>query len=279
MGVPLRAWAVLTDGPGTRWSVYEEYPPGREVATVVARGWIGRAGWARALRILPDGCTDLLWDGHALVAVNATGPALRRWLPGTAVTVGLRLRRGVAGSLLGHAMTELPPEGVPLPELWGERARRAEDVLASGGDARRVLEQLVTERLRDGFAADPLAVAAAHALRSPAVRLPALVSRLGTSERNLRRRVRHEIGCGPKQLQRLLRFQRFHHGLDALASGRTSLAGLAAALGYADQSHLGRECLRLTGSSPARLVDGWARQGAMAETFQTGAAVPGTIGA
>jgi hypothetical protein len=72
------------------------------------------------------------------------------------------------------------------------------------------------------------------------------------------------VGYGPKALERVLRFRRFVRRLDAVASGRISLAGIAAALSYADQAHLGRECLRLSGSTPGTLISRWA---ASAETF------------
>ena len=70
----------------------------------------------------------------------------------------------------------------------------------------------------------------------------------------IRRRVRDGIGLAPKVVQRMLRFQ----GFLALAHGRegdpAELARLAAEAGYADQSHLTRECLRLAGLSPHALM-------------------------
>ena len=60
------------------------------------------------------------------------------------------------------------------------------------------------------------------------------------------------VGYGPKTLERVLRFRRF---LDLAArEPAAGLAGLAAAAGYADQAHLTRECGRLAGAPPGRLV-------------------------
>ncbi|WP_051343018.1 helix-turn-helix domain-containing protein [Pseudonocardia spinosispora] len=73
----------------------------------------------------------------------------------------------------------------------------------------------------------------------------------------------------PKELHRILRFRRFTARLPAVADGEVSVAVAAADLGYADQSHLGRECRRLSGSSPARLFDSWRGRGTAAEIFQT----------
>ena len=65
----------------------------------------------------------------------------------------------------------------------------------------------------------------------------------------------------PKVLQRTLRFQGFLALAQAgtTASGRRGadgVAGLAVDAGYADQAHLSRECLRLTGLTPRQLLGG-----------------------
>jgi AraC-like DNA-binding protein len=86
-----------------------------------------------------------------------------------------------------------------------------------------------------------------------------VAEQLGVSDRTLRRRVRDAVGYGPKELHRVLRFHRFLKRLDDLAAGRTTLSAIAAELGFADQSHLGHECLRLSGSSPAQLVATYQR--------------------
>ena len=177
MGVPLRPLAIA----GAR-SVYREVAPPLALADVLACGWHGDTGWARPLRVLPDGCADLVWDGDALTVVATVGAPVRLWVPASASRVG--------------------------------------------------------------------------------VRLPDIADAVGISERALRRHLVHAVGAGPKQVHRVRRFQRFLRLLGPLAAGRTSLAGVAAELGYADQSHLGRECRRLSGSSPAELVQ-------VAEKFQT----------
>jgi AraC-like DNA-binding protein len=82
-----------------------------------------------------------------------------------------------------------------------------------------------------------------------------LAARLALSPSQLRRRCLHTVGMSPKALQRTLRFQ----GFLALAQAgvtATGTAGLAADAGYADQAHLNRECLRLTGLTPRDLLGG-----------------------
>jgi hypothetical protein len=65
----------------------------------------------------------------------------------------------------------------------------------------------------------------------------------------------------PKVLQRTLRFQGFlalaQAGVTATGRrGADGMAGLAIDAGYADQAHLSRECLRLTGLTPRGLLGG-----------------------
>ena len=69
----------------------------------------------------------------------------------------------------------------------------------------------------------------------------------------LRRRFHAAVGYGPKTLQRVCRFQRFVRELDA-TGGSCDLALAAAEAGYADQSHLTRDCAELSGLTPASLA-------------------------
>jgi AraC-like DNA-binding protein len=93
------------------------------------------------------------------------------------------------------------------------------------------------------------------------VDLGAVASHLALSVSQLRRRCLHSVGVTPKVLQRTLRFQGFLALAQAEATptglrGADGIAGLAVDAGYADQAHLSRECLRLTGLTPRQLLGG-----------------------
>lgn len=245
MGVPLSSWVRS----GSKWSAYQEFTPAPDLASVVSRIWIGRPGWARDLRVLPDGCVDLVCNGLGVSVVVPAAAPLRIPVPGAGTTVGLRLRCGVGSSLLGVPVAELPPGPTPLADLWPE-ARRVQSSL----------EDLVRARLASGHEPDRRIVEAARQLRSAHTASVANgPGGHGFSDRSLRRHFQSELGHGPKQLHRILRFQQFLQALPALSAKRTTLALVAAALGYTDQSHMGRECLRLSGSSPAALVRAFGR--------------------
>jgi hypothetical protein len=137
VAVPLRDWAIGGHAGRTYRSVYRTGAPPASLTAAVDRFWVGEPGWPRGIRLLPDGCVDLVWTGRAVTVFPA--------------------------------------------------------------------------------------------------------------------------GIGPKRLHRVLRFRRFVGHLGQLADGRRGLAELAAELGYADQAHLGRECLQLAGASPAALVELYRR--------------------
>ena len=84
----------------------------------------------------------------------------------------------------------------------------------------------------------------------PAVELADVV----LSGSQLRRRVVDTVGLSPKVLQRTLRFQGYLALAQAAAEPTFRIADAAALAGYADQSHLTRECVRLSGRTPAELL-------------------------
>jgi AraC-like DNA-binding protein len=186
-----------------------------------------------------------------------TRPRLELLPPGTTV-VGVRFRAGAAAGVLGVRPSELADAVVDAAELWGRGAAALGAQMAESGpgEAAGLLEQALFRRLGDAAGPDPLV---AEAVRRMVAGHPEdvgeLRSSLFLSERQFRRRCEAATGLAPKALQRVLRFQGFLGRVQfALARGqRPAAAGLgrlAAEAGYADQSHLARECRRLTGLSP-----------------------------
>ncbi|UJW30467.1 helix-turn-helix domain-containing protein [Saccharothrix sp. AJ9571] len=259
MGVPLRFSAAAPGG--RRLSHYREFPPSAALSGVAQCTWEGVPGWSREIRVLPDGCADLSWDGERLLLTTGLVP-VRIPLSATVNPVGLRLHCGVVGGVLGPAALSEP---LPAASRTGAELREA----VTSAEKRVVLERFVVRRLRDGFRPDPVLPALVRELTDPGARVGLVADRLGLSERTLRRRLHTAAGCGPKEVQRVLRFSRFVRRLGDLAAGRAELSSVAADLGYADQSHLGHECVRLSGSSPARLVAGYARHSGVAGIDQT----------
>jgi len=226
---------------------------------------------ARSGLVLPDACSDLIWERGvgAYVAGPDTGPARPMIKAGT-VIVGVRFRPSAGGQVLKTPLSEIANRRVPLADLLPPAARRLPPGL-NPEEAAGVVLAIAGALVVDGTP-DPAMARAAVLLRDPAARAEAVAAEVGLSERQFRRRSQAAAGYGPKTLQRVLRFHRFVRLLDAApgpaspaspappappAPGRAAppdLAALAARVGYADQAHLTRECSALSGLTPARLA-------------------------
>jgi AraC-like DNA-binding protein len=225
----------------------------------------GRAGL-----VLPDGCTDLVWEQGrgAFVAGPDTGPVPITMTAGT-VILGVRFRPSAGGPVLGMPLSELRDQRVDLADLRPGDARRLPATLDQDTAAARVLD--VAAALVSGGAPDPAVTWAARLLHDPQARAEDVAAEVGLSLRQLRRRCHAAVGYGPKTLQRVLRFRRFVSRIDASPKNPKypkypkypksakspdilDLAAIAAEAGYVDQAHLTRECGRLSGLTPAALV-------------------------
>jgi len=236
---------------------YRELEPRPSLREHLACVWyqtVGDGEPARVQRVLPDACIDLVWEarGGPSIAGPDTGPVLASLAPGTMIA-GARFRPGRGPDVLGVAAHELRDHQPELAAVWGDaavRRLRESDAAGSLPAMLDLLQREVEARLAPARPADRLAPAALAWARGRR-ELPRLVADLGIGERQLRRRVEERFGYGPAVLRRVLRLQR----LLALAARHPwSLSELALAAGYADQAHMTRECQRLAGLSPGRLL-------------------------
>lgn len=253
---------------------YVELAPPRGLAAALACVWSSHDG---ATRVLPDACVDVVFtSGRLIVAGPATAAHLTEPTPGQA-RCGVRFRVGAAGGALGLPAAELLDLDVGLEELWGRQGRRLEQRVAESTEPLSALLAGLGERLA-AVRPDPL-VRHAAALMLDGRRIDHVARTVALSERQLRRRFDHAVGYGPATLLRVQRFQRFL----SLARQRpwvAPLARLAADAGYADQAHLTRECVRLSGLTPrALLADGADAAGEKAELFKLSPPLPATMAA
>jgi AraC-like DNA-binding protein len=241
---------------------YRERRPVPELAGRLSCVWVqevplGAAPYAH--RTVPNGGVELSCRVGSLPQLVGpqTGPTLEVLAPGTTV-VGVRFRPGAAPSVLDMPATELVDLAIGADELWGAAAFALGERIAaapSPQEAAATLEREILARSIEAEQPDPIAAEAVrHLLPWQVSEVTSLTSQLYISERQLRRRCLAAIGLAPKALHRMLRFQ----GFLALAGQRehpsAELALLAAEAGYADQSHLTRESMRLAGLSPKALL-------------------------
>jgi AraC-like DNA-binding protein len=259
--------------------IYREWAPHASLRGHVRCLWINDLSETRNewLRVVPDGCVDIVWTGEALcVAGPDTRPILTR-VPRGAVVAGVRFHPGAASAWLGQPLGELANSRIPLADFWRDDAARLLDRAAAGCSAKQLaadLEAVLLGRLAAVRIADPqiafLRRAAGDNCMPAGLRLDQLAAHVGLSERTLRRRCLDAFGYGFKTLDRVLRFQRFFR-LTARPE-KHNLADMAAHAGYADQAHMTREVQRMSGATAGEFLA--LVQSRLADSFKTTVAGP-----
>ncbi|MGD9476469.1 helix-turn-helix domain-containing protein [Shinella sp. G-2] len=238
-----------------RYGDYREFAVSPAISGAVRCVWMHRAPDSpptARVAVVPDGCVDLLWtEGGFLLAGPDRVAAYPRLRSGQ-VILGLRLRPGIARSLLRCDLDQLTGTVVALGDILpGSFGAQHDRMLALGDPLQRLkhLQAAFAMEMRDLPAVRPN-VAALHALSA---RLPAdaIALEMGLTERTLRRLSTAEFGYGPKTLSRILRFQTL---LGRMAHRENTLAGLAADSGFADQAHMNRDVLALTSLTPGEIL-------------------------
>ena len=241
--------------------IYRERPVSGALSHHFACAWVHRlpAIGTGPILVVPDGSIDLQWvDGVLRIAGPDREPHMEALAPGATV-VGFRFRPGRSAAWLGLAADEMLNRRIPLAEISSRDASRLAEAASTACDLAQLVLRLEAALARRGAGLPPshdhpeaayrLLVAGAPPGREL---IPWLGEELSLSERTLRRRFGEAFGYGPKTLDRILRFQRFLTLLRG--DGPRSLAGLAAAAGYADQAHLTRESRRLAGGTPGEIA-------------------------
>ncbi|CNF82696.1 AraC family transcriptional regulator [Mycobacterium tuberculosis] len=239
-------------------------PALRGLASSVRVQQVGRDAAPYVHRHIPNGAAELVCKvGSAPQVIGPlTEPLVEVLEPGTTV-VGMRFLPGAFPVVAGRSAAEMAGLVLDADELWGRSAAALGDavaVAASPGEALAAVQVHVQERAGGGASPDRLVSEAVRGLMPwRAADVMSLSASLHISETQLRRRCRTAVGLAPKVLHRILRFQGFLALVQqAIAQGRAptavGIALLARRVGYADQPHLTRECVRLAGVPPRVLL-------------------------
>jgi AraC-like DNA-binding protein len=209
------------------------------------------------LTVLPDGRhRPTTFD--AMVGGLHTTPAVVRH-DGSQHGIQLHLTPAGTRGLFGLPAGALASTVVPLDALWGRLAGELLerlDAAATWTERFAVLEQVMlralSARVEIPSGARPEATEAFRRLAAVDGRLGVaeLAADLGWSRRHLTEQFSVEYGVGPKELARVLRFERSKRLLTTPERG--TLATIAAECGYADQAHMARDWRSIAGSSPTR---------------------------
>lgn len=238
---------------------YVERPPLPDLAGMVRTVWIQCTGAVPYVqRHLPTGGVEIHFPigGPPQLLGPLTGPQIEVIPPNTTI-VGVRFHPGTPPPL-PVMLDDLVDQRLGLADLWRGSVDRLVESMAVAGTPAQALMLLQAHLLREfrtEARMDSLVNEAVRALMPwYPVNIDFLAGHLALSASQLRRRCVHAVGTSPKVLQRTLRFQGFLALAQAGVVGVNGMAKVAVDLGYADQAHLNRECLRLSGCTPRQLM-------------------------
>ncbi|WP_078897819.1 helix-turn-helix domain-containing protein [Streptomyces rimosus] len=169
--------------------------------------------------------------------------------------VQVRLSPLVAGTVLGACAADLAGAVVSLDDLWGRETARIRGRLSempSWNDRFAFMDALIARRCETRLPVDPAVAWAWNRIvvSRGVVRVDHLAAELGWSRKRLWSRFHSYIGMPPKRAAKLVRFD---HAVHRMVGGEGA-ARVAADSGYFDQSHLHRDIMAFTGSTPATVV-------------------------
>ena len=251
---------------------YEEFRPAEPLAKLVKCIWIMESeqqGSHTAERILPDGCTEMVFnlaepfeqhrpDGSAerqpltLLAGQMQQPLLIA-PTGRVQLMGVRFWPGGAYSFLMVPQTEITGRVIALDAILGSLARELQSRIAeasSSAAAVKHVETALLARLKQSASRDEAVLSATGLILRSGGRLSIrrLAERIGINARTLDRRFNTVVGLTPKALCRIVRFQQVFKMIQP--GGVHDWARLAADCGYYDQPHFIREFKAFAGREP-----------------------------
>lgn len=240
------------------------YAPGEHLVDLVDRYWIPvwslREPSTQSTLQHPV-CLVVVSDSYARLYGVARGRSSVT-LEGEGWAVGTMLTPAAGRLLLGRSVAELTDTWIDLTRVDGVPSGLVADVRAAMGTGPRDpaahgtaiagLERWLAAHLpvdEQGL----LINRAVNWLRHhPEVtRVDQVARELGLTERGFQRLVEQRVGLTPKWL---IQRRRLHDAIETLKAGTTSLADVAATLGYTDQAHFTHDFRTVTGMTPGQFL-------------------------
>lgn len=257
--------------PGDRSHVMFRYAAERDLTSLVQRFWLPvwsvPAGDEAPQHVLQyPVCLVVVAHDYARFYGVVSGLSTTT-LTGQGWAVGVMLAPAAGYLVGGREVTAFTDRHVPLadvlpdaeklvervradmgPDPWSPTAH-AESVAAVSGALRRFLpvdaEGEVVNRV--------VAFVEGHPEVS---RVTQVCEAFDMSERSLQRLLRRRLGLHPKWL---IQRRRLHEAAERLRECSTTVAAVAAELGYADQAHLARDFSRVVAMTPGQFAAHYAR--------------------
>jgi AraC-like DNA-binding protein len=256
--------------------VYLSYTPRPPLNEYVERMWLVAGGQSpRRERILPSGTVELVINlrqdqvriertmdsacaqTYSGVVVSGTySAAFEIDAMQHAAFMGVHFKPAGASAPIGVPAIEYANRHVDLAALWDDRtvSDLRERVCAAPTHRARFqhLERALMRRLRTRQRLHPVVRLALGCFgpRGSGNLVGDVARRSGLSHRRFLTIFKSEVGMGPKEFCRVLRFQHVH--AVTRQTGRVDWAEVAVGCGFYDQSHLNHEFRRLSGLTPAQ---------------------------
>ncbi|MFC5467476.1 helix-turn-helix domain-containing protein [Cohnella suwonensis] len=215
-------------------------------------------GSGRAIRVVPDGCVDLLFRcDPSRPSALACGTVLKGTeisLEPNAVYFGVRLSYGLSLLLPGLPPKEIVDVQAPFEDALSQYADMAAKLAGRASFPQRIALferdglRLVTGDVR---AAGIVGYCLATMHRTGgSVTVRELAADTGYSERYLRTKFEHSLGFPPKLYNRIVRFQQ---ALEGVVRGVAPLSDVAAGGGYFDQAHFMKDFKSFSLMTPSQI--------------------------
>lgn len=253
--------------PADEGHTIHRYRPATDLTGLARRFWIPvwhyPPGHPAAQQVLQyPVCLVVVSDSYARFYGVVSGLS-RTVLEGQGWAVGLMLQPAAGMLLTGGSVAELTDRFVDLAEVPGLPGARLTSavrrVMSPGPDdsarhtqAIREIERDLRTHLPVDEEGELINAVVEDVETNPGLHLVAdLCDRHALTERTLQRLVRRRVGLSPKWL--ILR-RRLQEAAGRLREPHADLAGIAADLGYADQTHFTRDFRSVTGFTPGRFA-------------------------
>jgi AraC-like DNA-binding protein len=245
-----------------RWEIVTPSQPCRHRGVRIA-GFRDRTDEPLDLPVVPFPAVTVVVDlGEQLLVDDGSGhrrcgDAVIRLAPSGVRAQGrdveclqMRLSPVVSHALFG-TLLDSDDAVIRLEDVWGRDAARIRDQLrtaTSWDDRFAIAEAALVREHHERWRVDPEVDHAWGEIVATGgqLRVEHLADELGWSRKRLWSRFRAQLGLSPKRAAQLVRFDRAAHRL--AAGERPSL--VAAEAGYVDQSHLHRDAMAFTGTTP-----------------------------
>jgi len=245
---------------------YHEYAPHPRLACIVRCFWVSSGADEGFRRILPDGCTDFIFNfsspiisstargtyhntSAAFIVGNMTTPILSR-TAGHCNLLGIRFNPAGLYTLLHMPLCQFTDEMVSLDSFRPFNAWMDQLVDHYDTNSRlKLLNTLLIAQVQSAprFPAVELALRAIDEHRGQ-VRISALEQQAGLSRRQLERQFMSVVGISPKKVARIAQFG---HMITLLRTrGEESLLQLATDGGYSDHAHFTKSFKEFAGVTP-----------------------------